>query len=404
MKIYDLLLENVHDPKIDWGKFKLALAAHAAAQNLEGYGKIDAIMFLGLAGDPNSQSVLDVKLKGPARIGVADANSVRDLDFVDPNRKGRIAGEYFGVVYQGKGGQGYQTRKEYEYGIIINHEFFNQATGEIDTSTLAHEAQHRGFDILTRIPAIRNAINPRTQKYLDYLNTDGEKIPGLGLQNTGERNFLEHLLIYSFEAPDQIGDGSSGTDMFRSKAEVKMFQMMYQDIEKAANAYIQRYPVPKGGLELLRKEVDRLTPGDVKINVVPDANGKPIITGFLDKVVNAVKQGASSAVDAVKQGATSAVNAVAQGTDKVKSALDIGTTPAKPSSSKKPDEVSWYDSLLDRIKKNAGLSSKNYVVKNGDTLRKIAQQNNVSIEALIKANPQIKNPDAIFTGDELVIP
>lgn len=289
MKIQEVLSESVHDPKIDWNKFKLALAAHAAAQGLGDYGKIDAILFLGLAGDPNSQSVLDVKLKGPARIGVADADSARELDFVDPSKNSRTAGEYYGVAYHGRNGRGYQTRKEYEYGIIINHEFFNQATGEVDTSTLAHEAQHRGFDILTQIPAIRKAINPRTQKYLDELHTPGERITGLGLENTGERNFLEHLLIYSREVPDQIGDGSSDTHMFRSKDEVKMFQAMYRDIEQAANAYINRYPVPRGGLELLRKEVDRLTPNNVDIKIGKDAGGKPVIMGFLDSVVDRVK-------------------------------------------------------------------------------------------------------------------
>jgi LysM repeat protein len=416
MKISELLAENVHDPKIDWAKFKLAMAALATDPGREGYGKIDGIMFLGLAGDPNSRSVLDVKLKGPARIGVADPEDNRELGFVDPKSKDnvRVAGEYYGNAYtlpDDPSNKGYQIRKEYEYNIIINHDYFDQATGEINTSTLAHEAQHRGFDIISQLPEIRNAVNPRTQKYLDELKTYGQDIAGLGLENTGKRNFLEHLMIYSFEVPGQIGPGPDPTHMFRSKEEVKMFRMMYRDIDNSAVAYIKRHPVPKGGLELLRKEVDRLTPDNVTINIFPDANGKLIVTGFLDTlkqgaaaVADKLKQGADVVADKVKQGASVVGDVVKQGVDKVKSALDIGTTPAKPSSSKPSSELSWYDSLLARIKKNAGLSSKTHVIKTGDTLRKIAQQNDISVDVLIKANPQIKNPDVIFIGDELVIP
>lgn len=400
MRFSEILSEAVHDPKIDWNKFKLALAAYAASRGLSDYGRIDGIIFLGLAGDPNSQSILDVRLKGPARIGVADPESGKDLGFVHPDKRSRTAGEYYGFSYSDKDEpdparreRGYQIRKQYEYQIIINHEYFDQATGNFDTGTLAHEAMHRGFDIIRSVPDIRNNISSRTQKYIDELKTEGQKIPGLGLENTGNRDFLEHLIIYSVTVPDQIGPN----DLLRSKEEVKLFQMMYNDINKAAVAYIKRYPTPNGSLEILRREVDRMTPGDIRINVVPDASGRPIIVGFLDKVVDAVKQGASSAVNAVKQGANKVV-------DKIKSALDIGTTPAQPPSNRNPQEVSWYASLLDRIKRNAGLSSKKYVIKTGDTLRKVAQQNNTNIDALLKANPQIKNPDSIFVGDEIIIP
>lgn len=398
MKISELLAENVHDPKIDWAKFKLAMAALATDPDRAGHGKIDGLVFLGLAGDPNSQSILDVKLKSPARIGVADPDSAKELGFrIDD--KTSIAGEYYPTAYTGNrdpSTRGYQIRKEYHYNIIINYDHFYPATGEIDTSLLAHEARHRGFAILTEIPEIVNNVNPRTRKYIDELYTSGEQVSGLGLENTGERNFLEHLMIYSLQVPNQIGPDL----IFKSKQEVKMFQMMYQDFDSAAVAYIKRHPVPKGGLELLRKEVDRLTPDNVIIKILPDGNGKLIVTGFLDTL----KQGAAVVADKLKQGANVVGDVVKQGVATVKSALDIGTTPAKPSSSKKPAELSWYGSLLAGIKKNAGLSSKTQIIKAGDTLTKIARSNNVNINALVKANPQIKNPDVIFIGDELVIP
>jgi len=402
MKISELLAEDVHDPKIDWNKFKLALAAYAADRGLADYGRIDGIIFLGLAGDPNSQSILDVRLKGPARIGVADPESGKDLGFSLPGGA-RVGGEYYGFAYSdnnepdpARRARGHQIRKQYEYQIIINHEHFDPATGEFNTGTLAHEAMHRGFDIIRSVPEIRNNISSRTQKYIDELRTEGQKISGLGLENTGDRDFLEHLMIYAVTVPEQIGPN----DLLRSKDEVRLFQMMYNDVNKAAVAYIKRYPTPKGSLELLRREVDRMTPGDIKINVIPDVNGKLIVTGFLDTL----KQGATVVADKVKQGVNIVGDVVKQGVATVKSALDIGTTPAKPSSSKKADEASWYGSLLARIKKNAGLGSKTHVIKAGDTLRKIAQKNNISVDKLIKANPQIKNPDVIYAGDELIIP
>ncbi|UMZ72572.1 SafA/ExsA family spore coat assembly protein [Natranaerofaba carboxydovora] len=45
-----------------------------------------------------------------------------------------------------------------------------------------------------------------------------------------------------------------------------------------------------------------------------------------------------------------------------------------------------------------------YTVKPGDTLFLIAKKFSVSLNDLIKANPQIKNPDMIFPGQEICIP
>ena len=43
-------------------------------------------------------------------------------------------------------------------------------------------------------------------------------------------------------------------------------------------------------------------------------------------------------------------------------------------------------------------------VRKGDTLWGIAQRHGVSLTALIAANPQIKNPNLIYPGDEVNIP
>ena len=42
-------------------------------------------------------------------------------------------------------------------------------------------------------------------------------------------------------------------------------------------------------------------------------------------------------------------------------------------------------------------------VRKGDTLWGIAQRHGVSLTALIAANPQIKNPNLIYPGDEVNI-
>ena len=44
------------------------------------------------------------------------------------------------------------------------------------------------------------------------------------------------------------------------------------------------------------------------------------------------------------------------------------------------------------------------LLKKGDTLFSIAKENELSIADLLEANPQIKNPDEIYAGDNLFIP
>src|SRR5882724_9957039 len=51
-------------------------------------------------------------------------------------------------------------------------------------------------------------------------------------------------------------------------------------------------------------------------------------------------------------------------------------------------------------------STKNveHIVESGDTLGGIASQNNVSLEGLLAANPQVQDPDRIRIGQVIVIP
>ena len=45
-----------------------------------------------------------------------------------------------------------------------------------------------------------------------------------------------------------------------------------------------------------------------------------------------------------------------------------------------------------------------YTVRSGDTLWGIAKRYGVTLTALIAANPQIKNPNLIYPGDEVILP
>jgi len=45
-----------------------------------------------------------------------------------------------------------------------------------------------------------------------------------------------------------------------------------------------------------------------------------------------------------------------------------------------------------------------YLIKSGDNLTRIAQQNGTTVQALLAANPQITNPNLIYAGQNLTIP
>ena len=45
-----------------------------------------------------------------------------------------------------------------------------------------------------------------------------------------------------------------------------------------------------------------------------------------------------------------------------------------------------------------------YTIKAGDTLGSIASAHQVTVQALLAANPSITNPDQIYVGQEICIP
>ena len=289
MQVVDIISENVHNPTINWEKFGIALAAYSAVLGPDGspdFKGVDAIILLGLAGDPNSQSVLGVRYKSPVKIGVTNDQGNAELGWNTTAAPGLVhdgvAGQYWTTpVWANK----YQPNKHIEqytaeYQIILNYRRFDVARvnrGEEGGSTelLAHEAAHRGFDILKQIPAIYNKLSPKTKYYMDYLMTGGDEIPGFGLENTGKRDFLEHLMIYSVLNPDFIAPDS----VFRSKQEVRRFQKMYEEFENAAGQYLSTYQVSAKELASLQKEVNKYAPSGIKIQIKPAIDGTLQVIG-----------------------------------------------------------------------------------------------------------------------------
>lgn len=53
---------------------------------------------------------------------------------------------------------------------------------------------------------------------------------------------------------------------------------------------------------------------------------------------------------------------------------------------------------------DAGAGSNDYTIQRGDTLSKIASEHGVSLQDLLAANPQVRNPDVIYQGQSLTIP
>jgi LysM repeat protein len=49
-------------------------------------------------------------------------------------------------------------------------------------------------------------------------------------------------------------------------------------------------------------------------------------------------------------------------------------------------------------------TSSDYTIQKGDNLTKLAKQNNTTIDAIMKANPQIKDPNLIYAGSKLKMP
>lgn len=353
---------------IDWEKFRAGMTALAMDQEeLKGYQGVDAIVFLGLMGDPSPRSrPIHIRLQGPARIVVLNAAGV---DLIGP-----VSGIYLdpGHIdnrdYPDRPGfdNRAQERKAIvkDYDIAVSHRNFDPAFDARKTDaldTLAHEARHRGFRILWETPEIMSKI---PQPLRD--NMVSSRI----MHNTGEmRDSYEHLMIYA------VSMGTTGNaigpdkdSFFRSKEEYNKYRRDYKIVEQAAKSYVMSMQVTPGGLAALRNEVDKMTPKDEVIKIVPGPTG-----------------------------------AVAVGTTPVKTAAPAAVKAAEPAAAAvQPANVTAPDAT-------AAATPKTYTVQRGDTLGRISQKYYKGrLSDLLRANPQFtangRNPNLIFPGDQVIIP
>jgi LysM repeat protein len=350
---------------IDWEKFRAGMTALALdQQELRGYQGVDAIVFLGLMGDPSPRSQpLDLRLQGPARVIVLNAAGV------DLIGAGRISGQYLAPNIIDR--RDYPDRPEFDnrtaerkaivkdYDIAVSHKNFDPAFDAFRTDaldTLAHEARHRGFRILWDTPEIMSKIPQDVQDKMFAPWEKGKDAP-------------EHYMIYSVSMLPN-GNNIGPDQYFKSLEEFKSWRRTYKAVEQAAKSYVMNMKVTPGGLAALRNEVDKMTPKDEVIKIVPGPTG-----------------------------------AVAVGTTPVKAAAPAAAVvkAAEPAAAAvQPANVTAPDAT-------AAATPKTYTVQRGDTLGRISQKYYKGrLSDLLRANPQFtangRNPNLIFPGDRVIIP
>jgi len=104
---------------------------------------------------------------------------------------------------------------------------------------------------------------------------------------------------------------------------------------------------------------------------------------------------------------TSNILPAGMGGKKVKGILDSGINKVKSFMSKKDEnsKIKTSSDLIDKDSKNVKEDNKNsYIIKDGDTLSEIAKSNNTSVEKIMDINPNIKDKDKIFAGDNIILP
>jgi LysM repeat protein len=347
---------------IDWEKFRAGMTALALDQEeLRGYQGVDAIVFLGLMGDPSPRSQpLDLRLQGPARVIVLNAAGV------DLIGAGKISGQYLAPNIIDR--RDYPDRPEFDnrtaerkaivkdYDIAVSQKNFDPAFDAFRTDaldTLAHEARHRGFRIIYDTPEIMNKI---PQDVRDKMFAPWEK----------GKDAPEHYMIYSVS---MVPNGTNiGPDQyFKSLEEFKSWRRTYKVVEQAAKSYVMTMKVTPGGLAALRNEVDKMTPKDETIKIASGPKGAVAIG------MTPVKEAPPAVIKS--PAATPAPTAAAP-------------TAAAPTAAATP---------------------KTYTVRRGDVLSRIAQQYfNGRLTDLLRANPQFtangRNPNLIYPGDKVIIP
>jgi hypothetical protein len=355
---------NLERYDIDWAKFKLIISAIGAQrEGLEDFSKVDAIVFLGLIGDPNIKDSYGPAedYMGPAVFGLTNDSNLKASG---------VTAQGIANMRRRLGGINFKNIEEFD--IILNHKYVDLASGDLESAlTVAHEARHRGLHMICLIPDIMNKVpadirseswagtwvNKNMDRFMDKFHPPGKP-----------RDSLEHMLIYAAEK----GNNSVHPEgWYTTVEEVKQWRSWYMTIAAAAKSYVLNIPVPKGSaLEALRKDLDdNKTPTNVSVRVTKvDQQGVTFAA-----VPKPKEPGASPS--------TAATPASKDPTAPVATAGDLA--PAA--------KGSWQDIYKlnkgvignnpDLIKPGQRLKMPNsqtdYIVRQGDTLSKIAAQHQV---------------------------
>lgn len=392
MRAREFIREEVIKADIDWQQWAAAMAAQAIEQDLP--RGIDAIVYLGIIGDP-SRTNIDIRMNRPVQIGL-------DMSPKGQGYLGSATGQYFKHGIKGMNGPE-SLKVSQDFDILLN---FNGETpaawiksNNPYGSMIGHELMHRGMEIISNIGPILDKIPERSKFVFQEGNRWKKAIPGLfdaEKLDTSQGDYrasravsdshLEHMLLYSM---DPSKSSLNDPNRARYAEQVRKFRQIYFDIEGAARAYVLSYPIPTGSLSALRKEIDNKTPADVDVKVAMGPNNTPTVILQPEKPAAAPPAPAAAPPAPAKPAAPAA--------------------PTAPAAAEKPTAEKPAVAAPTAEKPIAATTPKTYTVQRGDILGRIAQRfYKGRLSDLLRANPQFtsngRNPNLIFPGDQVIIP
>jgi nucleoid-associated protein YgaU len=396
MRAREFIREEVIKADIDWQQWAASMALAAIEQDLP--RGLDAIMYLGIIGDP-SRTNMNIRLNRPANIG---------LDF-SKQGQGYLSGSAVGQHFIGGVGiaQNGDPDSVKDYDILLN---FNGDSVDkwvkkenMYSTWIGHELQHRGMEIIQNLPPILDKIPERSKFVFQNSNRWRKKIPEIGFDaekldmSTGDYrasrsvsdSHLEHMLLYSLFPSKSSLDNPHNP---KYAEQVKKYRQIYFDIEGAARDYVLSYPIPPGSLAALRNELEGKAPDGYKLVIGKDLRGRPT---YALQSENPVAVQAAAAIAATPATAEKPVAPAEKPVATAEKPVAPAVKPVAPA--EKP--VAPAEKPM----------NKTYSVQKGDNLTRIAQKYYKGrLPDLLRANPQFtangRNPNLIFPGDKVIIP
>ena len=287
--------EYIHNVKIDLKNLARNMAA-ARFQNEHGQGTnyADAIVYLGLMGDPRT----DVELKyGPSLVGQYQLDRQRrerpDWDLARPFQSGLAGDGRSDVNIQGVAASTTDPkelppdqRRLYSSNATTVNVFVRVRDGEdlndlataspLTISTLAHELRHMGFAIINSVPELRNKmrynqigqggqVSDPTSPY--FLKQLAHMLPNHNM-------YIEHAMMYSLE---KDWSKTASTGWYNDLEQVRLYQKLYQDAESQTRAWLNRQQNNTANWRELVRYIDSGTPGTDTITIRKDPKGQPEI-------------------------------------------------------------------------------------------------------------------------------